>query len=137
MVPSTDSDAVASPVVGASTHRTTRRARRQYASPSLYAKSSCSAADPCYLLRLLHGRHRIACRLLIILLSQQGMAASQIADLLSYVPSTVRRGIHRYQRHGASGLADRPRFAMTPQKVKPVMRCHPVHGPASGLRTQP
>jgi hypothetical protein len=42
----------------------------------MYAKPSCPAADPCYLLRLLHGRHRIACRLLMILLSQQGMAAS-------------------------------------------------------------
>jgi hypothetical protein len=27
---------------------------------------------PCDLLRLLHGPHRIACRLLMILLSQQG-----------------------------------------------------------------
>jgi transposase len=44
----------------------------------------------------------------MILLSQQGMAASQITDLLGYVPSTVRRGIHRYQRHGASGLTDWP-----------------------------
>ncbi len=50
--------------------------------PSVYAKPSCPAGDPCELLRLLHGPHRIACRLLMILLSQQGLAASQIAGLL-------------------------------------------------------
>jgi transposase len=46
---------------------------------------------------------------MMILLSQQGMAASQIADLLGYDPSTVRRWIHRYHHHGTPGLADRPR----------------------------
>jgi len=45
----------------------------------------------------------------MILLSQQGWPASQIADLLGYDPSTVRRWIHRYQQHGSTGLADRPR----------------------------
>jgi transposase len=45
----------------------------------------------------------------MILLSQQGLAASQIAGLLDYDPSTVRRWIHRYHRHGATALADRPR----------------------------
>jgi transposase len=77
--------------------------------PSVYAKPSCPANDPCDLLRLLHGPHRIGCRLVMILLSQQGLAASQIAGLLGYDPSTVRRWIHRYQQHGTSGLADRPR----------------------------
>jgi transposase len=77
--------------------------------PSVYANPSCPAADPCDLLRLLHGPHRIACRLLMIQLSQQGWPASQIADLLGYDPSTVRRWIHRYQQHGSTGLADRPR----------------------------
>ena len=77
--------------------------------PSVYAKPSCPAADPCDLLRLLHGPHRLACRLLMVLLSQQGWTAAQISDLLGYDPGTVRRWIHRYQRHGASALADRPR----------------------------
>jgi transposase len=77
--------------------------------PSVYAKPSCPAADPCDLLRLLHGPHRVACRLLMILLSQQGFAAAQIADLLGYDPATVRRWIHRYRKHGTPGLADRPR----------------------------
>jgi transposase len=44
-----------------------------------------------------------------ILLSQQGLAATEIADLLGYDPCTVRRWIHRYRTHGAGGLADRPR----------------------------
>jgi transposase len=77
--------------------------------PSVYANPACPAADPCDLLRLLHGPHRVACRLLMILLSQQGFAAAQIADLLGYDPCTVRRWIHRYQQHGAAALADRPR----------------------------
>ena|SRR5215211_913117 len=77
--------------------------------PSVYANPSCPAPDPCDLLRLLHGPHRVACRLVMILLSQQGWPASQIADLLGYDPSTVRRWIHRYQQHGSTGLADRPR----------------------------
>jgi hypothetical protein len=62
--------------------------------PSVYAKPSCPAHDPCDLLRLLHGPHRIATRLVMILLSQQGLPAVQIADLLGYAPSTVRRWIH-------------------------------------------
>jgi len=45
----------------------------------------------------------------MILLSQQGWPAAQIADLLGYDPSTVRRWIHRYHQHGATALADRPR----------------------------
>jgi hypothetical protein len=79
--------------------------------PSVYAKPSCPAADPCDLVRLLHGPHRTASRLLMILLSQQGWTATQVADLLGYDPATVRRWIHRYQQHGAGGLADRPRSA--------------------------
>ncbi len=45
----------------------------------------------------------------MILLSQQGLAAADIAGLLGYDPSTVRRWIHRYREHGATGLADRSR----------------------------
>jgi hypothetical protein len=75
--------------------------------PSVYANPSCPADDPCDLLRALHGPHRVACRLVMILLSQQGLAASQIAGLLGYDPSTVRRWIHCDQRHGTAGLADR------------------------------
>ena len=77
--------------------------------PSVYAKPSCPAHDPCDVLGLLHGPHRVGCRLVMILLSQQGLAASQIADLLGYDPSTVRRWIHRYYQHGTGGLADRHR----------------------------
>jgi transposase len=77
--------------------------------PSMYANPSCPAADPCDLLRLLHGPHHVGCRLAMILLSQQDWPATDIADLLGYDPSTVRRWIHRYRTHGTPGLADRPR----------------------------
>jgi transposase len=75
----------------------------------VYANPTCPAACPCDLLRLLHGPHRVACRLVMILLSQQDWPPSQIAALLGYDPSTVRRWIHRYHKHGTEGLADRPR----------------------------
>jgi transposase len=94
--------------------------------PSVYAKPSCPAADPCDLLRLLHGPHRVACRLVIILLSQQGFSASQIAGLLGYDPATVRRWIGRYQKHGTPGLADRPRSGRprlgSPKLTRRVLR---------------
>src|SRR6266536_2105235 len=80
--------------------------------PSVYAKPSCPATGPCDLLRLLHGPHRVGCRLVMILLSQQGLAAADIAGLLGYDPSTVRRWIHRYREHGATGLDP---MAMAPE----------------------
>jgi transposase len=75
----------------------------------VYANPTCPAACPCDLLRLLHGPHRTACRLVMVLLSQQGFSAAQIAGLLGYDPTTVRRWIHRYRKHGTGGLADQPR----------------------------
>jgi transposase len=77
--------------------------------PSVYANPSCPAYDPCDLLCLLQGPYRVACRLLMILLSQHGWPAAQIAQVLGVDPSTVRRWIHRYQQHGVAGLHDRPR----------------------------
>jgi Homeodomain-like domain len=62
--------------------------------PSVYAKRSCPAGDPCDLLRLLHGPHRIGLRLVMILLSQQGWTAVTIAELLGCDPRTVRRWVH-------------------------------------------
>jgi transposase len=77
--------------------------------PSVYAKPSCPAGCPCDLLGLLHGPHRVGCRLVMILLSQHGCSAAQIAGLLGCEPCTVRRWIHRYHQHGVDGLGDRPR----------------------------
>jgi transposase len=77
--------------------------------PSVYAKRSCPADDACDLLGLLHGPHRIGCRLVMILLSQQGWSAATIAELLGCDPRTVRRWVHRYNRQGAHCLGDRPR----------------------------
>jgi transposase len=75
----------------------------------VYAKRPCPAGDPCDVLSLLRGPHRVGCRLVMILLSQQGCSVAQIASLLGCDPSTVRRWIHRYHQHGVGGLCDRPR----------------------------
>jgi transposase len=86
--------------------------------PSVYAKRSCPAGDPCDLLGRLHGPHRVGYRLVMILLSQHGCSAAQIANLLGCDPSTVRRWIHRYHQHGVGGLGDRPR-AGRPRRGSP------------------
>jgi hypothetical protein len=52
----------------------------------VYAKRSCPAGDPCDLLALLHGPHRIGCRLVMILLSHHGWSAATIAELLGCDP---------------------------------------------------
>ena len=77
--------------------------------PSVYAKRPCPAGDPCDLLALLHGPHRVGCRLVMILLSQHGLPAATIAELLGCDPRTVRRWVHRYNHQGPRGLADQPR----------------------------
>jgi transposase len=77
--------------------------------PNVYAKRPCSAGDSCDVLGLLHGPHRVGCRLVMILLSQHGWSATGIAELLGCDPRTVRRWVHRYNHHGAHSLADRPR----------------------------
>ena len=82
-------------------------------SPSVFAKRSCLAGDPCDVFSLLHGPHRVGCRLVMILLSQHGCSAAQIAGLLGCHPSTVRRWVHRYNTHGAHGLGARPRPGRT------------------------
>jgi len=70
-------------------------------------------ANPCQgqtqILALLHGRHRVATRMIMILLSGQGWPPTAIATLLGYHPSTVRRWIGRYNSDGIPALADRPR----------------------------
>jgi transposase len=77
--------------------------------PSVYANPSCPAGCPCDVARLLHGPHRVAVRLVMILLSHHGLPAATIAGLLGCDPATVRRWIHRYNTCGTAGLADRPR----------------------------
>lgn len=61
------------------------------------------------LLDIVHGRWRVAVRIIMILLSAQGFAPAEIAGLLHYDPHTVRRWIGRWHAEGVSGLADRPR----------------------------
>jgi transposase len=80
--------------------------------PSVHAKPACTATPagcPCDVARLLHGPHRVAARLVMILLSCQRWPPAAIAELLGYDPATVRRWIHRYNQHGVAGLEDRPR----------------------------
>jgi transposase len=75
--------------------------------PCVYATVPTDAHPD--LLAALHGRWRVAARLVMILLSARGFHAAQVAQLLDYHPRTVRRWIRRYQTHGIGGLADRPR----------------------------
>jgi transposase len=77
--------------------------------PSVYANPCCPAGCPCDVVRLLHGRHRVGVRLMMILLSCQHWPPAAIAELLGCDPSTVRRWVHRYNTHGTAGLCDRPR----------------------------
>lgn len=61
------------------------------------------------LLDAVHGRWRMAARIIMILLSAQGFTPAEIAALLHYDPHTVRRWIGRWHTEGVDGLADRPR----------------------------
>ena len=61
------------------------------------------------IITLLHGPWRTATRLVMVLLSTDGMAPAEIADLLAYHPGTVRRWLHRFTGEGLAGLPDRPR----------------------------
>src|SRR5512132_1603528 len=86
--------------------------------PTVYANPVCPAGCPCDLLSLLHGPHRLALRLVMILLSHHGLPAATIAALLGCDPATVRRWIHRYNTHGTTGLGDQPR-AGRPRRGSP------------------
>jgi hypothetical protein len=61
------------------------------------------------LITALHGRWRIAARIVMIVLSASGMNAPEIAELLHYHPVTVRRWITRHTNEGIDALPDRPR----------------------------
>src|ERR1044071_6236032 len=77
--------------------------------PSVYANRSCPAGCPCDGLRPPPGRHRVGCRLVMILLSHRGGPPAAIAELLGCDPATVRRWIHRYNQEGGTGLGAPPR----------------------------
>jgi len=94
--------------------------------PRVHAKPACTATPagcPCDVARLRHGPHRVAARLVMILLSCQRWPPAAIAELLGYDSATVRRWIHRYNQHGVAGLEDRPRGG------RPRLA---AHGSASG-----
>lgn len=50
----------------------------------------------------------------IVLLSRQGDSVAEIVEKLGVCPDTVRRWIHRFDRHGVGGLADQPRAGRPP-----------------------
>jgi hypothetical protein len=59
---------------------------------SVYAKRSCPAGDPCDLLGLLHGPHRVGCRLVMILerLAQAvGQPASHSCEVHTQGPGVL------------------------------------------------
>jgi hypothetical protein len=99
---------VASRVAEAFHSTPTRRGRRKYASPSVYANLSGAAGCPCEVLGPLYGPHRQGVRLVMILLSARGWTAGAIAELLGCDPSTVRRWTHRFNQHGVAGLLTGP-----------------------------
>jgi Homeodomain-like domain len=76
-------------------HTTTRQAAASMRPSSVYANLACPAGCPCDVARPLHGPHRVAARLVMILLSHRGWPTSTIAGLLGCDASTLRRWIHR------------------------------------------
>lgn len=50
----------------------------------------------------------------IVLRSRQGDTVAEVVAKLGVCPDTVRRWIHRFDRHGVAGLADRPRAGRPP-----------------------
>jgi transposase len=75
--------------------------------PEVFAE--VPAAVQVQIMGLLHGPWRTATRLIMIVLSTQGMTAPDIADLLGYHPGTVRRWLNRFTIEGVPGMDDRPR----------------------------
>jgi transposase len=61
----------------------------------------------------------------IVLLSRHGDTVEEIAETLGVCQDTVRRWIHRFDRHGLAGLADQPRAGRpatyTPEEVGAVV----------------
>jgi DNA-binding transcriptional ArsR family regulator len=60
------------------------------------------------IMALLHGPWRTATRLLMVMLSADGMSPAEIADLLDYHPATVRHWLHRYRVDGIPGYPTGP-----------------------------
>ncbi len=57
---------------------------------------------------------RLVERARIVLLSRQSASVAEIAERLGVCQDTVRRWIHRFDRHGVDGLADKPRAGRPP-----------------------
>jgi transposase len=61
----------------------------------------------------------------IVLLSRYGNSVEEIEETLGVCPATVRLWLNRFNRHGVTGLADRPRSGRppvyTPEQVGEVV----------------
>ena len=57
---------------------------------------------------------RLVERARIVRSSRQGDTVAEIAETLGVCQDTVRRWIHRFDRHGVDGLQDRPRVGRPP-----------------------
>ena len=55
----------------------------------------------------------------IVLLSRYGNSAEEIARTVGVCPATARLWLNRFNRHGAEGLADRPRSGRPPAYTPP------------------
>jgi hypothetical protein len=75
---------------------------------SVYAKRFCPVGDPCDVLALLHGSHRVGCQLAMILLSQQRLDARRIAELLGCDARTCAAGSTATTTRALPGLATGP-----------------------------
>jgi transposase len=71
--------------------------------------ANASEPESARLRRALRSRWKVAVRSVMVLLSLHGLEPAQIAALLDYDPSTVRRWIGRFNAEGLAGLVDRPR----------------------------
>lgn len=60
-------------------------------------------------------RHRVRCRAHAILLSNQGLAASELGVVLDVAAATVRGWLDRWERAGLDGLEDEDRPGRTPE----------------------
>ena len=77
----------------------------------------CTAEEDAAIRRLARSRTapaRAVERARIVLRSRQGDTVEQIAETLGVCQDTVRRWIHRFDRDGVAGLADRPRGGRPP-----------------------
>ena len=99
----------AEPRTDASANQRSGPARREGSVRPAHVYANLSDRQYHELVNALHQQWRVATRAVMILLSANGMTATEIGALLHYDPRTVRRWITRHDRESLAGLPDRPR----------------------------